>query len=172
MADSGYAAGTSIVNAFRDQPLLFGALGLAIGAAIGAALPRTQTENEYMGPASDALKEQAQDVASEQYAYVKEAAENTVEKVKSEAEKQGLTGEGWSGMMAKAGAVADTAMKTAEKEMSKASDAMSSQLEKRAEAAAGSEKKDGSGSSGQKEGSGSRTGSGVGSSRPSPSEIT
>ncbi|MFC3126105.1 DUF3618 domain-containing protein [Pseudoroseomonas globiformis] len=55
-----------------EQPLLLGALGLAAGAALAALLPRTETEDRLMGEASDALKGQVGEIASEQYATVKE----------------------------------------------------------------------------------------------------
>ena len=42
------------------QPLLFGALGLAVGAALGAILPRTRAEDEMMGEARDALAGQVE----------------------------------------------------------------------------------------------------------------
>ena len=38
-----------IQTAFRDQPLIGGALAFAAGAAIGAALPRTEEEDAIMG---------------------------------------------------------------------------------------------------------------------------
>jgi hypothetical protein len=141
MADSGMSAAPSMLNTLKDQPLLFGALGLAIGAAIGAALPATRTENEYLGEVSDSLKEQAREAAAEQYEQVKGAAENTVEAVKSEADKQGLTGdgaEGLSGMVAKAGAVADKAMKTAEKEATKVGEGVSSRADEKLAEGSGS----------------------------------
>jgi ElaB/YqjD/DUF883 family membrane-anchored ribosome-binding protein len=46
-----------ILTQFRDQPLVGGALAFAVGAAIGAALPSTETEDEFAGEVSDAAKE-------------------------------------------------------------------------------------------------------------------
>lgn len=43
------------------QPLVMGALGLAVGAAIGAGLPATREEDQWMGEARDDLLRQAQD---------------------------------------------------------------------------------------------------------------
>lgn len=40
----------SMVN---EQPLVLGAVGVALGAAIAAAVPRTRTEDEWLGEASD-----------------------------------------------------------------------------------------------------------------------
>lgn len=45
----------------EEQPLVLGALALAIGAAIGGALPRSRVEDDYLGAASD----EAWDVAVE-----------------------------------------------------------------------------------------------------------
>lgn len=43
----------------RDNPLVLGAIGVAVGALLGAALPPTEPENRLMGEASDRLAEQA-----------------------------------------------------------------------------------------------------------------
>jgi hypothetical protein len=43
------------------QPLVLGALGLAVGAAIGASLPATREENRLMGEARDEWLRQAKD---------------------------------------------------------------------------------------------------------------
>ncbi|MEF3131071.1 DUF3618 domain-containing protein [Rhizobium sp. 268] len=48
---------TFFLTQFRDQPLVGGALAFAVGAAIGAALPRTETEDQLAGEASDAAKD-------------------------------------------------------------------------------------------------------------------
>ncbi len=50
-------------NMLEEQPLVMGALALAAGAAIGGALPRTRTEDEYMGEYSDEAWENARDMA-------------------------------------------------------------------------------------------------------------
>jgi hypothetical protein len=46
-----------IQGAFRDQPLVGGALAFAFGAAIGAALPRTDQEDALMGDAAAKVKD-------------------------------------------------------------------------------------------------------------------
>jgi hypothetical protein len=43
----------SLVHFYRDQPLLAGTLGIAIGAAQGALVPSTEMEDEMMGETSD-----------------------------------------------------------------------------------------------------------------------
>jgi hypothetical protein len=55
------------LEAFLDeQPLVAGALALALGAAIGSALPRTRTEDELFGEESDRLKQSLRATAEEE----------------------------------------------------------------------------------------------------------
>lgn len=78
----------------NDQPLVFGALGLAVGAAVAALLPATKAENEMMGDASDRVKEAAADLASGQVQAAKEAAADLAERVKDLGQENAdLTGE-------------------------------------------------------------------------------
>lgn len=51
---------------FEEHPFVAGALALAVGAAIGAALPRSRTEDAYMGEHSDALFNEAERIYSEE----------------------------------------------------------------------------------------------------------
>ena len=66
-----------------DQPLMFGALGLALGAALGAILPRTQAEDELMGEARDRLAAQASAAAGEAYGQAREVAGERIEQAKA-----------------------------------------------------------------------------------------
>jgi len=59
-------------QASTDQPLLIGALGLALGAVIGALLPRTQTEDRLVGEASDNVAHQLGAAAQEGYEQAKD----------------------------------------------------------------------------------------------------
>lgn len=45
---------------FEDQPLVIGALAVALGAALGGALPRSKLEDETLGDSSDKLFADAQ----------------------------------------------------------------------------------------------------------------
>ena len=54
------------VDIFEDQPLVVGALALAVGAAIGAALPRSRTEDRYMGQHRDQLMADAERIFAEE----------------------------------------------------------------------------------------------------------
>lgn len=51
---------------FEEQPLIAGALALAVGAAIGAALPRSRMEDEYLGAQSDNLLDEAERIFEEE----------------------------------------------------------------------------------------------------------
>jgi hypothetical protein len=75
----------SIGELFERQPLLLGAVGIAIGAGIAASIPATEAENKVMGGASDFVRE----AVSEKAAQVKEMADAAVH----EAKAQGLTPE-------------------------------------------------------------------------------
>lgn len=57
----------------QEQPLLLGALGLALGAAVGALVPGTETEDRLMGEAREDLIGQARDVAEEGYQSLRSA---------------------------------------------------------------------------------------------------
>jgi hypothetical protein len=55
----------SLVDLCREQPLILGGIGIAVGAMVGAALPSTETENRLMGEKSEELKERARSTAAE-----------------------------------------------------------------------------------------------------------
>ena len=57
----------------EEQPLLLGALGIAVGAAIGAALPRTEQEDRVMGRGRDKTIGQAKQRSAEVYERVRES---------------------------------------------------------------------------------------------------
>ena len=82
------------MSLIHDQPLLCAALGLAVGAAIAAALPSTDSEDDLMGGASDALKDKMGEVASEQLESAKAAAGKAVQAAGTAALREGLSGSG------------------------------------------------------------------------------
>jgi ElaB/YqjD/DUF883 family membrane-anchored ribosome-binding protein len=87
LLDSTRSKLSSMLN---DQPLLLGALGIAIGAGIAASFPATQVEAAYLGEFSDELKESATAFATGQTEQIKQAASEAVE----EARRQGFSTEG------------------------------------------------------------------------------
>ena len=66
----------------REQPLVLGAIGLAVGAAVGALLPGTETEDRLMGETRDDLAERARATAEEGLEQAKGAVGEHVERVK------------------------------------------------------------------------------------------
>jgi hypothetical protein len=57
----GYATAQSALSGLLDrQPLVLGAVGVAIGAAMAGAVPVTSLENEWAGPSSDDIKADVQ----------------------------------------------------------------------------------------------------------------
>ncbi|MGZ8218184.1 DUF3618 domain-containing protein [Methylomagnum sp.] len=77
----------------EEQPLVLGALGIAIGAALGASLPRTRPEDEFMGEARDELLHRADETGGEMIREVREqvksGAESLVSGVKEQAGQRG-----------------------------------------------------------------------------------
>lgn len=77
--DYGRAARARFDETLDHEPLVIGAIGVAVGAAIGAALPATDAERRYIGPvrskAADKAKEsldEAKTVAGRAYGQVKD----------------------------------------------------------------------------------------------------
>lgn len=89
MQDAGTKWGRTvqqnIPELFERQPLLLGAIGIAIGAGIAASIPTTEAEGNVMGRASDLVRE----TVSEKSAQVRKMADAAVH----EAKLQGLTPE-------------------------------------------------------------------------------
>ncbi len=56
---SGARAQRNVADLIHDEPLVFGAVALAIGAAVGAMLPATRREDEWMGETRDNLRDEA-----------------------------------------------------------------------------------------------------------------
>ncbi|MHA3980199.1 DUF3618 domain-containing protein [Halovulum sp. GXIMD14794] len=71
---------------FREQPLVAGALAVAAGAALGGALPRSRTEDRWMGEHSDALYREAEAIYREERAKLERVAEAAGEEVRNVAD--------------------------------------------------------------------------------------
>jgi hypothetical protein len=105
---------TGYTEILAREPLVLGAIGLAVGSAIGAMLPSTRYENEKLGPYRDKLREEAERRVHEGIDEAKEVAESTYRAVKNEAEKQGLVPGGDASLTERVSKVASTAAATAE----------------------------------------------------------
>ena len=60
----GDRARRGFLYTLNEQPLVLGAIGLAVGAALGSILPRSEREDRLMGGTSDRLKQQAEELES------------------------------------------------------------------------------------------------------------
>lgn len=67
---------------YERQPLVVGALALAVGAALGGALPRTRTEDGLMGEQSDHLFAEAERIYEEEKSKVTKVAQSVSDEVK------------------------------------------------------------------------------------------
>ena len=65
-----------------EQPLLLGALGIAVGAAIGAALPATEQEDRLFGSARDKALSEVKQRGTESYEQVRDKANAVGEEAK------------------------------------------------------------------------------------------
>jgi cell division septum initiation protein DivIVA len=90
-ARAGRGVQRSFLDLVEEQPLVVGALGIAVGAAIGALLPSTRTEDRWVGPTRDRVRDEAARVGREQYEKATHVAEKAYESAKAEADAQGLT---------------------------------------------------------------------------------
>ena len=102
----GQSARDNLSQMFERQPLLLGAVGLAVGAGIAAALPKTAAESGWMGEASDAFKEQVQTFASDTAERTKQMAKEAVGEAASQV---GSVGAAVRGLTDKLASVAETA---------------------------------------------------------------
>ena len=76
-------------NLLTEQPLVLGALGIAVGALIGAALPATEQEDRLLGPVRDKTLYEVKDRGVESYNQVRESVGRIGEQA-----KQALSGSG------------------------------------------------------------------------------
>jgi ElaB/YqjD/DUF883 family membrane-anchored ribosome-binding protein len=82
-----YRAKHRVDTVREEQPLLIGALGIALGAGLGAMLSVTRRENELLGGMRDNLMGKAKDIASTQMQTVKESAQRIADMAKQEAQR-------------------------------------------------------------------------------------
>lgn len=86
-ADYGRQGQKKATDMFEDQPLIAGALAIAVGAAIGAALPRSRTEDAYMGEHRDNLMHEAERVFQEEKEKLSKVAKAATDEAKQVGEE-------------------------------------------------------------------------------------
>lgn len=67
-------AGETLAKFYREQPLIAGSLGIAIGAALGGLVPPTEMEDEVLGEASDRSVDAAKSTAVKEYDELRDSA--------------------------------------------------------------------------------------------------
>jgi hypothetical protein len=77
----GSDAGRGVAGLVEAQPLLLGALGVALGAALGAIIPGTDAEDRLMGEQRDRVADQLQELAGDAYEQARGAAQEHLGKV-------------------------------------------------------------------------------------------
>lgn len=102
----GRGAQRTFSEVLESEPLIIGALGLAVGAAIGALLPGTETEDRYFGETRDRLRDDAESFARDKFEQGKAVVGEIYETAKDEAEARGLTTAGQGSIVEKVGEVA------------------------------------------------------------------
>jgi hypothetical protein len=65
-----------VYTMMEDQPLVIGALAVAVGAIIGTAIPSTQYENRVLGQARDRTLTKAQELGEQQYEKVRDTLQS------------------------------------------------------------------------------------------------
>jgi ElaB/YqjD/DUF883 family membrane-anchored ribosome-binding protein len=76
-----------VANFMQEQPIVLAGIGVALGAIIGAMLPTTEVEERYMGPTAQSLKDDAKEMAREQWERGKNLAEDSWDEAKDAARR-------------------------------------------------------------------------------------
>ncbi|PZX16220.1 uncharacterized protein DUF3618 [Palleronia aestuarii] len=95
-ADAAMRRGGAVAADYYDrQPLVFGALAVALGAAIGAGLPHTRQEDEWLGATRDRLVDDAEQMFQSELSKaqrvagaVTDEAQKMAEEAKGEADRR------------------------------------------------------------------------------------
>jgi hypothetical protein len=92
---NGWGPGPSLQANLKQtlerQPLMLGAIGLAIGAAIASTFRATEVEREVMGEAGATVTDKIKEIATETTEFASDRARQVLQDVKAEAAAQGLT---------------------------------------------------------------------------------
>jgi len=95
MRQSAYGAsqtmqvrGKEMSDWFQEQPLVTGAIGIAVGAIIGSLIPTTRVEDEFVGASADSVKSSVADEISSKASDVREQVETASGKVSSKVQNK------------------------------------------------------------------------------------
>lgn len=102
--------GSRTANYLQDQPLLLGALGIALGAGLGLLLPASRYEREVVADMRRGLLDQADEAVRDVQFRAARVAESVINTAQETTQREGLTGVSPHGLAAAARErVADTA---------------------------------------------------------------
>lgn len=90
-ADMGERLKSSFIETLEREPLVIGALGLAVGAAIGAMVPVTRTEQQALGETGQRIGKEAKSAVSAGVDAARNIASEAYGAAREEADRQGLT---------------------------------------------------------------------------------
>jgi ElaB/YqjD/DUF883 family membrane-anchored ribosome-binding protein len=93
VSEYGRSAETTLERWLRENPLTVGTVALAAGAVVGLGLPRTRTEDAWMGEARDTLVERAQETAQQAVERVGDVAEQVQQSASDVRQAAGDVGE-------------------------------------------------------------------------------
>jgi ElaB/YqjD/DUF883 family membrane-anchored ribosome-binding protein len=93
MSDQASRAQRRMSELVESEPLILAGLGLAVGAAIAALMPATRTETRLMGDKLDEWKQEAGDMAREEWEKTKSVAKDAASAAEREMEKGGSPAE-------------------------------------------------------------------------------
>ncbi len=80
-------------ESLERQPLLLGAIGIAIGAGLASAFPATNLEKDAFGAQASAARERIEGLATEAKGFAFERGRAVIDEVQREAQAQGFTPE-------------------------------------------------------------------------------
>ncbi|HET6726339.1 MAG TPA: DUF3618 domain-containing protein [Gammaproteobacteria bacterium] len=83
-------AADQVSRVMHEQPLIVGALGIALGAALAAGLPRTSTEDKLMGGIRDEAMDKATEAGQERAEQAEATAHAAAEAAREQADREGL----------------------------------------------------------------------------------
>jgi hypothetical protein len=81
---------SELSDLMQRQPLVIGAIGLAIGAGLAASIPMSETETAFLGDASASLQNKARSVGIEQSRRARSLANDVAAAIEQETRDQGL----------------------------------------------------------------------------------
>jgi len=94
---TGQGMQRGFMDMLEQEPLIIGALGIAVGAALGAAMPSTGVEDRTFGGLRDKALDEGRSRLGEGISVAKDAAGAALEAVRETADEEGLLGSDDSG---------------------------------------------------------------------------